>query len=469
MGRVKIIVTLGPSSIEYDVVKRMVKEGASGVRINCAHGDEKSWMEYARIARDVAAELDTVVPLILDTPGPQARSGDFTEFTVNRGDTVVFTLNRDGQGEKNIWLPMKAFYTTVSIGDTLLYGDGELSFRVVDVEDSAVRAVALNSGVAKPRKKVVVEGKEYEASFPGEVDKRVFKFAADVKASFIALSYVKKRRDVEIARDLLAMHGWTPGLIAKIETRSGFINMRDILEVADGLIVARGDLGLHFPLEEIPLIQEQIVREVVKQGKIVIVATEVLESMVNNPRPSRSDVVDLYNSVFNLVDAVLLTNETAIGRYPVEAVKWAKRIIEKAELGLSRSIVNEYRSFIPVRDLLEKYVQGLILLSESIGGVIVDFSRTGRVPTLLSKLRPQTSVYIGVSDKLLAEKLTLRYGLNVIEMSKILPAESDYERGVARLRELLVETGRLKPGDIVIETYARPHINVHEIRISQVM
>lgn len=469
MGRVKIIVTLGPSSIEYDVVKRMVKEGASGVRINCAHGDEKSWMEYARIARDVAAELDTVVPLILDTPGPQARSGDFTEFTVNRGDTVVFTLNRDEQGEKNIWLPMKAFYTTVSIGDTLLYGDGELSFRVVDVEDSAVRAVALNSGVAKPRKKVVVEGKEYEASFPGEVDKRVFKFAADVKASFIALSYVKKRRDVEIARDLLAMHGWTPGLIAKIETRSGFINMRDILEVADGLIVARGDLGLHFPLEEIPLIQEQIVREVVKQGKIVIVATEVLESMVNNPRPSRSDVVDLYNSVFNLVDAVLLTNETAIGRYPVEAVKWAKRIIEKAELGLSRSIVNEYRSFIPVRDLLEKYVQGLILLSESIGGVIVDFSRTGRVPTLLSKLRPQTSVYIGVSDKLLAEKLTLRYGLNVIEMSKILPAESDYERGVARLRELLVETGRLKPGDIVIETYARPHINVHEIRISQVM
>ncbi|ADV65533.1 pyruvate kinase [Desulfurococcus mucosus DSM 2162] len=467
MVKVKIIATLGPSSRDHDVVKKMVREGAAGFRINCAHGDEADWLEYVKIVREVSSELDQAIPLILDTPGPQVRSGDFQEFKVVRGDKVLFSMDPDAKEGKHIVVPAREFYSAASIGDTILYGDGEVSFRVSEVGEGFVEALALNEGVVKPRKKVVVEGKEYDVLFPSETDRRVFKFSSEVKASFVALSYVRRQRDVEVARDILAKHGWVPGLIAKIETRSGFNNMGEIIRLVDGVMVARGDLGLHFPLEELPLIQERIVREAVRQGRVVIVATEVLESMIENPRPSRSDVVDLYNSVKDLVDAVLFTNETAVGKYPVEVVKWARKIIDAAESSLSTALVSEYRSSIEARDLLDKYVQGLVLLAESLGGVIVGYSRSGRMPTLLSKYRPQIRIYVGVGDKLLAEKLSLRYGLNIVDMSRLISGEDEYERGVRKLLETLVGKGHVRPGDIVVETYAKPRDNMHEIRISQ--
>jgi len=467
LGKVKIIATLGPSSRDYETVRRMIREGVSGFRINCAHGDVEDWEEYVKIVREASEDLGQVVSLILDTPGPQVRSGDFTEFTIKRGDIVVFGEGGSAQGGRYIPVPLREFYAAASIGDTILYGDGEVVFRVTSVDESVVEAVALNDGVVKPRKKLVVQGKEYDISFPSDLDRRVFKFASDVKATFIALSYVRKPRDVEIARDILSKHGWMPGLIAKIETRSGFTNMGEIIKLVDGVIVARGDLGLHFPLEDLPLIQEQIVREAVVHGKLVVIATEVLESMIENPRPSRSDIVDLYNSVRDLVDAVLFTSETAIGKYPVEVVKWARRIIETAESKLPRALVAELRRNIEPSDLFDKYIQGLVLLAESLGGVIVGYSRTGRMPTRLSKYRPQTRIYIGVGDRQLAERLVLRYGVEVRDMTRELQEGGDYEKGVSRLKELLVKENLLRPGDIAVETYAKPQMNIHEIRISQ--
>jgi len=209
------------------------------------------------------------------------------------------------------------------------------------------------------------------------------------------------------------------------------------------------------------------VREAVVHGKLVVIATEVLESMIENPRPSRSDIVDLYNSVRDLVDAVLFTSETAIGKYPVEVVKWAKRIIETAESKLPRALVAELRRNIEPSDLFDKYIQGLVLLAESLDGVIVGYSRTGRMPARLSKYRPQTRIYIGVGDRQLAERLVLRYGVEVRDMTSELQEGGDYEKGVSRLKELLVKENRLRPGNIVVETYAKPQMNIHEIRISQ--
>ncbi|MEL9908997.1 MAG: pyruvate kinase [Desulfurococcus sp.] len=473
LGKVKIIATLGPSSCDYNIIKKMIKEGVAGFRINCAHGDENTWIEYVKLVRDASSDLGKAIPLILDTPGPQVRSGDFQEFTVKQGDNIVISSNPgdDGGEKKIIIVPAKEFYTTASTGDIVLYGDGEISFRVVNTGEDFVEVVVLNDGVVKPRKKIVIEGKEYPATFPSEVDRRVFKFASDVKATFVALSYVRSLKDVELARDVLSRHGWMPGLIAKIETRSGFINMGEIIEVVDGVIVARGDLGLHFPLEKLPLIQKEIVREAIKHGKTVIIATEILESMVNNPRPSRSDVVDLYNSVEDLVDAVLFTNETAIGKYPVEVVKWTRRIIEAAESELSRALISEYRGAIKAMNLLDKYVQGLVLLAESLGGTIVGYSKTGRMPTLVSKYRPQIKVYIGVSNRFLAEKLSIKYGLEITDMSQVIQdnLEKEYEVGVEKLVETLVKQNYLRPGDIVVETYAKPQTSIHEIRIRQII
>lgn len=467
MSRTKILATIGPSSSDYEIIKKMIKKGVSGFRINCAIGTHQQWEQYVKLARDAMSELDTPISLVLDTPGPQLRSGDFEEFPTRKGDVIRIAYSRGSEEKSLIPVPVREFFEIVSEGDTIIYGDGDVTFRVIRVGDLEVDAMVLNDSTVKPRKKVVVKGKEVVLSFPTERDRTVMEFASKVKASYIALSYVQSPEDIKLARSVMAKTGWISGIIAKIETRSALENLEKIISESDAVLIARGDLGVHLPLETLPRVQREIIETSATLGKPCIVATEVLESMVNSPRPSRSDVIDLYVIVSQFADAVLLTNETAVGKYPVEAVEWAVKIVEHAEQSIPETSFAELRRKLKSENLREKYAQGLVLLAESLNGVITGYTKTGRLAILISRMKPQIKVYMASVNLHVLERLAIFYGITPVYLRPQPPEEVDYEKGVELAFSALMSKGFIKPGDVVVKSYTRHVQDVHEIRVER--
>ncbi|MEM1635661.1 MAG: pyruvate kinase [Thermosphaera sp.] len=463
--RVKLIATIGPSSGDYDTIRRMIREGVSGFRINYAHGSEEVWSNYVKMVRDASSELGEPVSIIGDLPGPQVRSGEFEEFAVKKGETLRLVHEPPSLEKGLIPVAVRELFSTLEPGDIVLYGDGEVSFRVLSVEEDSSTVIVLNDGVVKPRKKIVVQGKEVGLPMLGDKDVRILDHAVSNRLTYLALSYVRTPRDVELVRSLLKPREHSPRIIAKIETRSAYLNLNGIIESSDAVLVARGDLGLHFPLEEVPFIQKNIVSASNSLGKPSIVATQVMESMLSNPRPSRSDVVDVYNSVYDMVDAIMLTNETAVGKYPVETVKWAKRIIETAISRQEKPSVEKYRRV--GNTLVEKYANGLLLLAESLNAKILVYTRGNTVPPLISKLRPLVPVYIGSSSKTIAEALAIYYGLNPVSLEEM-GGDASYEKGVEALYVSLRRKGLISIGDIVVKAYVKSGTGVHEIIVEEV-
>jgi len=463
--RVKILATLGPSSGDFETVKKMIREGASGFRINYAHGDSKAWDLYVKMVRDASAELGVTVSIIGDLPGPQVRSGDFEEFSVKRGDQVRLEHASAGSGSRTIPVAVRELFAILEPGDVVLYGDGEVSLRVLSIDEHSSTLLALNDGVVKPRKKIVVQGKEINLPMLSGRDMELLNHAVSNQLTYVALSYVRSPRDIELVKNLLRNKSFKPGIIAKIETRPAYLNLREIAESADAVLVARGDLGLHFPLEEVPLIQKNIVAVANSLGKPSIVATQVMESMIDSPRPSRSDVVDVYNSVYDMVDAVMLTNETAVGKYPVETVKWARRIIETAESRQDPVIAQRSRRM--GGGLREKYAHGLLSLAESLNAKILVYTKGNTVPPLISKHRPLVPVYVGSSSKTIAEALTIYYGLTPIVLGDS-GEDMDYEKGVEELYRVARERRLVDIGDVVVKAYVKSGTGVHEIIIEEV-
>lgn len=469
----KILATLGPSTSSIDVIREMIKQGVSGFRLNFAFGTPETWSSYIKYVREASSALDTVVSIIGDIPGPQVRTTGVEPISLNKDDIVVVTYvdlaDEYKRLGKVIPVDRRELFEILQPGDTILYGDGEVELRVIEASVDHAKCITVNPGVLKPGRKIVVPGKELPTSFLSARDIELIKYACSEDLTYIALSYVRSEKDVLFVRDLLRQFKCNIGLISKIETPGGLRNAEKIAEVSDALLVARGDLGVHFPIESIPLLQDRVVQVAVKHGVPVIVATDVLESMIESNRPSRSDVVGLYNIVYSLVDAVLLTNETSIGKYPVEAAKWARVIISTALSNMQHVLVEEFRRRISSESLIEKYAQGLIHLAESLGGAIIVYSKTGRMVPLLSRHRPLTPVYIGSWSRKLMERSTIYYGLNPVDLSSKLSETVDYERGVEEVYSKLRDLGVIKIGDIVVKSYSKPVVNQHEIRVEVVV
>lgn len=469
MLKTKIIATLGPSTSSYDVIRRMILEGVSGFRINFSHGDPNIWSEWVKVAKEAADDAGRVISIMGDIPGPQVRTGEHDVLKVEARSEILLIYGDKSEESNTLPIPVKDFFNKLEPGDLVLLDDGKVLLRVTDVSDDHAEAIVLNDAVIYPRRKVVISGKELDLPFLSERDVEFIKFCIAKGFSYIAISYVRKPGDVEVVRDIVNRYNGKQGIIAKIETRSSIKYLSEIIRVADAVLIARGDLGLHYDLEKLPLLQRRIIREAIGLGKPCILATQLLESMVEYPRPSRSEVVDIVSAVNDYVDALLLTNETAIGKYPVETIKWLKRIVLVAEENTNRYSLEELRKGISekVLSLREKYVWGLTLLAEKIGAKILIYTKKGTVPRLVSKFRPQVQVYVGTSEKLLAEKLTLYYGLKPYYLVGI--GNIDYDDGVRKLYDLLRNIGELNYGDIVVEAYRKSEEEIHEIRIKQVI
>ncbi len=462
--KTKILVTIGPSSSSQEVVESFVKEGVSGVRINFSHGDPSTWDSYVKSLVEASEKYGQYPALMGDLPGAQARIEVAEAFQVRKGEVVPLLVRREGVEEKKAILIKSAkLLEKLDVGDVVLVDDGRLKFIAKDVSSEGAQLISLSDGVLGPRKTIVIEGKEHEQSFLTEKSIEILKYAVSRGFTYLMLSYVRSRRDVRLVKDVLrGIGGSDVGLIAKVETRSAYENLAGVISESDAILIARGDLGMHFGLEEIPGIQNSITSRVREVGKPVIVATQLMESMVNNPQPTRSEVVDVVNCVKEGVDAVLLTGETAVGKYPVEAVKWLKKIISTAEKSLS--LPSEYRRTVQA-DVRDKYTLGLVLLAESLGAKLLVYTVSGSMPSRISKYRPQVEVYAGTSSKPIVRKLSIYYGINAL----LINDSKTYEEGLKDLYGKLLEMGVLSYGDIVILTYGSKDRLNNYLRIFEVI
>ncbi len=469
MLKTKILVTIGPASNNVELVESFLREGVVGFRINFSHGDKNTWTQYIRVINEASEKIGCYPAIIGDLPGPQIRIGDFREFSVSRGDKVRIVYSDRVEEEKIIPLPSKKVFEVVEVGDVILLDDGRLRLHVEEVGSDYIELTALNDGVVYPRKTILVAGKDIPLPTLTHKDVEAIKYAIENKFTYLALSYTRNKRDVQTLRNLLnKLDAGNIGVIAKIETKSAVNNLSEIASASDAILIARGDLGMHYSLEEIPRLQKYIARESIRHGKPVIIATQLLESMVNSPQPTRSEVVDVMNAVHDFIDSILLTNETAIGKYPIEAIRWLKKIVREAEKWImEENIVPRVRREEPSSPR-DRFAKGLVFLAESIEAKILVYTRTGSMPLRISKYRPQIPVYTGTHSETIARKLQINYSLIPIVLEKA-SEKTDYEKGLQLLYSKLLDENELEYGDTVILSYGPRETVLHVIKIIQVI
>jgi len=441
--RTKVVVSLGPSTSSAGVVAELARAGASGFRINFAHGDRGLWSGFVEYVRRAEGVVGRPLTLIGDLVGSSVRIGDVCKsFRVGRGGSVELVLSDRSCEEGVIPLPNRKVFECIEEGDVVVMDDGRVRFRVTEASTDRAVLTALTDVVIKSRKALVVRGKVIDVPALTSKDLEDVKYACSEGFDYVGLSYVRSAESVKLLRSYIEDVGCGMGVIAKIETREAVSRLQEIVRASDAVLVARGDLGMNFNLEEIPRIQKLIVRTSREAGKPVIVATQLLESMIENPTPTRAEVVDVTTAVSEGVDALMLTGETAIGKYPVEAVRWLSRIVRAAE---------EYVRAEPVRpstQLKVMFAKGVVELAEDLNAKLITYSMHGNTARIVSSLRPAVRTYVGVPNHAVGRALAILWGLEPV----VIEAGS-YEEGLSKTLNHLRDVGEVCLGDLVVMAY----------------
>lgn len=460
--KTKIAVTLGSSSASREIIKAMAFSGASIFRINFSHGSPEEWVETARIVRNMEMEFGKHFTLLGDLRGPSVRLGELRNpVKVKTGEMVqvIPAAKTLGGMENKIPLPNPPAFKALKKDHVVLMDDSRVVFRVESASGSEVILKALTDAVITSRKTIVIQGTDLDLQPMAEEEVSVLRIAVENDFDYIGMSYVKGMEDIATLRGILISLGAKDmGVIAKIETPVGVRKLDEIIDAADGVLVARGDLGMHFPLEDVHLLQEKIVESCINKGKPVIVATQLLGSMVENPVPTRSEVVDVVSALSQGVDALMLTGETAIGKYPVETVTWLSKIIERYEptiKPLKRKVGEE-------SSIGDRFAFGIVSLAESLNAMIGVFTKSGKTAERIASFKPNCRIISASSSKKTLRRLMLIRGIEPIEV----PA-SDYEAGINGLEAKLSELEGVSENPIVVLTYGFRDEPAHIVRIRQ--
>jgi len=459
MKRAKIIATLGPACEGLETIAMMLREGVDALRINFAHGKPQYWDELINKARRASSLVNKRIALIGDLSGPTVRLGKFDDVIVKKGDEVVFFLSDESKEPKRIPIPEEKVFSVISEGDVLLIDEGRIRLIVKEVSSSEFKALVLNSGIIKAEKNIALKNKTIPLPSLSEKDVSNVEFAIQHEMDYIGMSFVRTEQDISLLRRLLdELGGKDVGIIAKIETKDAVDNIMEITEKANAILVARGDLGLHYDLETIPSIQRNIISEALRKGKPSIVATQLLESMVEHPFPTRSEVVDIMSAIYDGADALLLASETAIGKYPIEAVRWMRRIIEAAEKEFKRPEIRP-----ETKTIYDRFARGIALLADSLEAKIVIFTRTGATARRMSAQRPKSTIYAASNDEKVSKKLAIYWG--------VFPYTLEKEEGrdlIQTFINKLKSEEKLSYGDVVVFTYGLRRGATDIVRIIEV-
>lgn len=414
MKKTKIVCTLGPSSCTKEVISAMYDAGMNVARLNFSHGTHEEHAAKIKIIKELREERGIPLPILLDTKGPEFRTGRYEngKITLKEGDEFTFTTENILGNEKRVSVNYPYLCEVLKKGDKILLNNGLMEFEVTEVTDNDVKTIVKIGGETRDHKSMFFPNKDLKLDFLSEQDKSDLLFGIEQGIDFIALSFVSEKKNIDDVREFLKANGGEDiDLIAKIENTSGVKNLESIVKASDGVMVARGDLGVELPYETIPNVQKRMIDVCRILGKRCITATEMLESMIHSPRPTRAEISDVANAVYDGTSAVMLSGETAAGEYPVEAVKAMAKIVEQAEQH------SEYLQIIPEDQfVISSPVQALshsacTLAYDLDAKAIVVCTHTGLTARMVSRFRPAIPIIgLTTSDKAF-RKLALSWGV----------------------------------------------------------
>lgn len=455
MRKTKIVCTIGPASESLENTKKLIHAGMNVARLNFSHGDFEEHGQRIATIRQASEELGKTVAILLDTKGPEIRVGKLDgEYELIQGDTVTLTTTDIIGDNKRMPITYQDLPSDVKVGSSILLDDGLIGLTVESIEGTEIVCRIVNSGPIKSKKGVNVPG--VSISLPGitEKDAGDIVFGIQQGIDFIAASFVRKASDVLEIRELLEKHGANHiHIISKIENQQGVDNLDEILAVSDGLMVARGDLGVEIPAEEVPLVQKMMIEKCNLVGKPVITATQMLDSMQRNPRPTRAEASDVANAIFDGTDAIMLSGETAAGRYPVESVQTMSRIALRAESAL------QYREIF-LRQANAQQASVTEAISQAVANSALDLdakaiitsTESGHTARVVSKYRPKAPIIAVTPIPHVMRRLCLTWGVIPV---KGVPAKTTDEMFEIAVQGG-IDSGLVKLGDTVVITAGVP-------------
>ena len=451
MRKTKIICTIGPASDREDILREMCLSGMNVARLNFSHGTHEEHQQKIDLIRKVRDELELPVAIMLDTKGPEYRIKTFENHKVrlNDGDTFTFTADDCVGTNERVSVSYKNLANEVGIGDIILVNNGLLSFRVKEISGNSVVCEVLTGGEMSDRKSMNFPNHVLQGDYLSEQDKADILFGIRNGVDFVAASFVSVRDDVAALREFLNANGGEDiDIIAKIENRSGVDHIDEICEIADGIMVARGDLGVEIPFVEVPSVQKYLIKKCRLLGKRVITATEMLESMIEKPRPTRAEISDVANAVYDGSSAIMLSGETASGKYPVAAVKNMAEIAETTELAIDyrkQFVTTEY----DIKNSIDavSHATCAMAVDTRAKGIVIS-SLSGMTVRMVSRFRPPADI-IGMTTSLKAwRKLNLSWGVTPVLSEEFNSVDVVFYHAMQKAKQIF----GLQEGDNVILT-----------------
>ncbi|XP_026406697.1 pyruvate kinase isozyme G, chloroplastic-like [Papaver somniferum] len=441
--KTKIVCTIGPSTDTREMIWKLAEAGMNVARLNMSHGDHRSHQKTVDLVKEYNAQFeDKVIAIMLDTKGPEVRSGDVPQpILLKEGQEFNFTINRGVCTEDTVSVNYDDFVTDVEAGDMLLVDGGMMSLVVKSKTADTVKCEVVDGGELKSRRHLNVRGKSATLPSITEKDWEDIKFGVDNKIDFYAVSFVKDAQVIHELKDYLKKNNADIHVIPKIESADSIPNLQSIIAASDGAMVARGDLGAELPIEEVPLLQEEIIRRCHSMQKPVIVATNMLESMIDHPTPTRAEVSDIAIAVREGADAIMLSGETAHGKYPLKAVKVMHTVALKTESALPTSSIPP-NSIAQKSHMSEMFAFHATTMANTLETPIIVFTRTGSMAVQLSHYRPSATIFAFTNEETVKQRLILYHGVHPIYMKFSDDAEETFSRALNLLMEKqLIEEG----------------------------
>ena len=456
MRKTKIICTLGPATDKEGIMEALIREGMNVARFNFSHGTHEEQKNRLEKLKTLRRQFDRPIAALLDTKGPEIRIGCFKDHRITLEEGQKFTLvNDETEGtQEQVTISYKDLYKDVKPGDSILIDDGLVGMEVVEISDKDIVCIVKNGGDISDHKGVNVPGVELKMPFISQKDREDLLFGIQEDFDFVAASFTRTADDVKEMRKLLNDNGGRDiHIIAKIENQQGVDNIDAIIEEADGIMIARGDMGVEIPLEHVPIIQQKIIEKVYEAGKVVITATQMLDSMMIHPRPTRAETTDVANAIYQGTSAIMLSGETAAGKYPVEALKMMVKIAAHMEHNIEYNGIFRRRERSEDPDITNAISHATCMTAIDLkANAILAVSKTGNTARMISKYRPECLIVGCSSSEKVYRQLNLSWGILPLQIRE------EYSSEILCLRaiEAAQAHGIVGDGDKVVFTGGIP-------------
>lgn len=455
-NRTKIIATIGPACSDKETLKKMVERGMDVCRLNFSHGRHEDHDKVINSIRQINKENNLHICILADLQGPKLRVGNIKNNHLNltEGEVVILTNQKGSDTQKGIYINYHSFPGDAKTGDRVLLDDGKIELKVIETDQKEhVKAKVLYGGELQSNKGFNLPNTKISLPSLTQKDLEDLEFILDIDPEWLALSFVRTARDIKELKKILENRGSFTKVIAKIEKPDALENIDEIIEVSDGIMIARGDLGVEIPMEEIPLLQKSLVNKCIKVAKPVIIATQIMESMIENPRPTRAESNDVANAVIDRADALMLSGETSVGKYPIKVIEQMEKIIENVEreasiFTLRKEIRRDSGTFVS-----DAICQNAVQLAKEINAqAIIGMTKSGYTAFQISSHRPGAFIHIFSDNVILLNTLNLVWGVRGFYYDKFISTDQTFVDVI----NILKRKNFLKPGDMVINTASMP-------------